>query len=249
MSPDEKTEYEFEQAMHGRLGEELARFAPPPHDLVRRATERGERQRRRSRAVRLTGAVVAVVALGAGGVLLHGGGAAAPSPASPVPSPTASTAAPPPSRLPDQPQDRLQARLLAMLPTRGKATAGKEDGPEYATALFDDGRGAGLVAVTVQSGMTAKLNGQLDCDRAPVGCTSVTLPGGTVVKSYQQSVDGNDTVLCTTVDTLRPDGRRVVVSAYNAPTDRGPATRSKPVLTPDELKAVALDPRWEGGAG
>jgi hypothetical protein len=36
----------------------------------------------------------------------------------------------------------------------------------------------------------------------------------------------------------------VVISAFNAAAQRGPQTRPEPALTMDELREIALDPKW-----
>ncbi|AUY50154.1 hypothetical protein [Streptomyces sp. CB01881] len=268
MSADEKLEHELGRAMAHGLDRAAARFAPPPHDLALRSAERGERRHRRARAARLTGVVALVAVLGVGAALLHGAGPTLPAPAPvqqaaqpPAPaspstpaSPTAGAA--PSSGAPSaidtppaaKPSD-LRALLVTMLSARGKATGGSENGPEYATALLDDGRGKGLVTITVQSGVTDKVKDRMNCDRAPVGCQTVTTADGTVVKSYEATAGATGEVRCNTVDTLRPNGSRVVADACDAASDLGPRTRTKPVLDLEGVKAIALDPRWVSGPG
>nr|WP_228924442.1 hypothetical protein [Streptomyces sp. DH7] len=43
---------------------------------------------------------------------------------------------------------------------------------------------------------------------------------------------------------MRPDGMRVVVSAFNSGAQSTPATRPEPALTMDQLVALATSPRW-----
>ncbi|MFB7612691.1 hypothetical protein [Kitasatospora sp. NPDC056181] len=260
MSADEKLEHELGRAMAHGLDRAAARFAPPPHDLVLRSAERGERRHRRARAARLTGVVAFVAVLGVGAALVHGADRTPPTPvqqaarsstpaqpstgASPSSGAPSATDAPPTAK----PSD-LRALLVTMLSGRGKATGGSENGPEYATALLDDGRGKGLVTITVQSGVTDQVKDRMNCDRAPVGCQTVTTADGTVVKSYEASAGATGEVRCNTVDTLRPNGSRVVAGACDAASDLGPRTRTKPVLDLEGVKAVALDPRWVSGPG
>jgi hypothetical protein len=47
-----------------------------------------------------------------------------------------------------------------------------------------------------------------------------------------------------TVDTIRPDGMRVVISAFNSGAQHTAATRGKPVLTMEQLRAIAVSPKW-----
>lgn len=56
---------------------------------------------------------------------------------------------------------------------------------------------------------------------------------------------GAEGVVPWTVDTLRTDGGRVVISALNSGTQHENATRATPALTMEELRAVALTPEWD----
>ncbi len=47
-----------------------------------------------------------------------------------------------------------------------------------------------------------------------------------------------------TADTIRVDGTRVVVSAFNAGNQESAATRATPALTMKELRTIALSPKW-----
>ncbi len=106
--------------------------------------------------------------------------------------------------------------------------------------MLDDGKGQSLVQVNVQAGMGELLKGRF-------GAGAVTQPDGTKVKSEELPGEkGGANVVCWTVDTLRPDGRRVVVSAFNTGNQNKPATRDKPVLTMEQLQQIALDPKWFG---
>ncbi len=51
-----------------------------------------------------------------------------------------------------------------------------------------------------------------------------------------------------TVDTLRPDGLRVVISAFNTPAQHQDATRDTPALTMEHLREIALSTVWDAGA-
>ncbi|MEU1690964.1 hypothetical protein [Streptomyces hirsutus] len=48
-----------------------------------------------------------------------------------------------------------------------------------------------------------------------------------------------------TVDTMRADGRRVVISAFNTGAQHEDVTRDAPALSMKELRAIALSPRWD----
>jgi hypothetical protein len=47
-----------------------------------------------------------------------------------------------------------------------------------------------------------------------------------------------------TVDTIRGDGRRVVISELNSGAPHDAATRGTPALSVEQLRAIALSPRW-----
>ncbi|MFF5448894.1 hypothetical protein [Streptomyces sp. NPDC012888] len=117
-------------------------------------------------------------------------------------------------------------------------TGGESD---YGYAVLDDGKGESMVQVNVQAGMGEALE--------PVfaAAGTVTLPDGTKVRTEQGPGEkGWKNVVKWTVDTLRPDGRRVVISAFNSGSQNSPTTRSKPALTMEQLKELALDPKWFG---
>ncbi|SCF74119.1 hypothetical protein GA0115255_104862, partial [Streptomyces sp. Ncost-T6T-2b] len=47
-----------------------------------------------------------------------------------------------------------------------------------------------------------------------------------------------------TADSMRPDGMRVLVSAFNSGEQSSPATRKAPALTMDQLIALVISPEW-----
>lgn len=49
-----------------------------------------------------------------------------------------------------------------------------------------------------------------------------------------------------TVDTIRKDGFRVVISAFNSGAQNTAATRATPALTMTQLKAIATSGKWQG---
>ncbi|MGW2435107.1 hypothetical protein ACWCY1_00020 [Streptomyces goshikiensis] len=148
-------------------------------------------------------------------------------------------AAPAEGPAPDPVGADARAVLESLVPKSGITVASKGGGGDYAYLVLDDGKGASLVQVNVQEQMGAALGGHMS------GAT--TLPDGTkVLETKQPGEKGGKGVLWWSADTLRPDGRRVVVSAFNTGNQSKPATRKEPVLTMEQLRTIALDPKWFG---
>lgn len=131
--------------------------------------------------------------------------------------------------------------LESLLPKTGLTVTGRGGSGDYAYVVLDDGKGASLVQVNAQKDMGSAL-------AARFGAGNVTtLPDGTkVVAEEQPGEKGGANVVMWTVDTLRPDGRRISISAFNTGSQNKPATRKEPVLTMEQLKQMALDPKWVG---
>ncbi|MGW2306084.1 hypothetical protein [Streptomyces sp. NPDC001809] len=132
----------------------------------------------------------------------------------------------------------VQAALRSLLP-EGLEVVGKGGDGEYAYLVVDDGRGRSLVQINVQQDM-ANVADDL------FGSGDVTtLPDGRRVKLTQQPGEkGGAGVVWWTADTMTPEGFRVVVSAFNAGAQHEAATRAEPALTMDQLKSIALSPKW-----
>ncbi|MEU6390104.1 hypothetical protein [Streptomyces sp. NPDC046939] len=130
-------------------------------------------------------------------------------------------------------------KLKSLLPKRvGVTGEGGQDGG-YAYVVVDDGKGGSFVQINVQSGIR-------DVADDLFGPGDETLPDGTRVATHEGPGDdkgGSGTVMWT-VDTLRPDGLRVAVSAFNSASQRTDATREQPALTLAELKRIALSEKW-----
>ncbi|MFB7446934.1 hypothetical protein [Streptomyces sp. NPDC056194] len=132
----------------------------------------------------------------------------------------------------------VQATLRSLLP-QGLTVQSHGGGDGHGYVVVDDGKGASMVGVDVQprSGKIADLF---------TGDDVVTLPDGTKVKSTQQAGEkGGAGVVWWNVDTLSPQGFRVIVSAFNSGAQYSAATRAEPVLTMEQLKAIALSPKWK----
>ncbi|MFF3326619.1 hypothetical protein [Streptomyces sp. NPDC002889] len=135
--------------------------------------------------------------------------------------------------------DAVHKTLASMLPEGVKVTdKGGRSG--YGFVVADDGKGKGFVGVNVQPGM-----GDIVKDVFAKGFT--TLPDGTKVIQRQEAdpdQKGGEGTVGWTVDTLRPDGFRVVIMAFNAPAQGQDASRPEPVLTMKQLRDIALDEKW-----
>ncbi|MFI9567806.1 hypothetical protein [Streptomyces rishiriensis] len=129
-------------------------------------------------------------------------------------------------------------KLTLLLPKGLEPVAHGSQETGYAYFVVDDGKGGSLVQVNVQPGMSDRA-GEL------YGSDAETLSDGTRVATRKGPGEkGGGGVVMWTVDTLGKDGLRVVISAFNAATQDGAATRAKPVLTIGQLRTIALSPRW-----
>ncbi|MFJ8668597.1 hypothetical protein [Streptomyces sp. NPDC093600] len=136
----------------------------------------------------------------------------------------------------------VQATLKALLPKDLKVVErGGDTGFGY--VVVDDGQGRSLVQINVQSRMN-------DVADELFGSGDVTtLPDGRRVKLTQQPGEkGGAGVVWWTADTITADGFRVVVSAFNTGAQHEAATRAEPALTMEQLKEIALSPKWRKGA-
>ncbi|MER6094265.1 hypothetical protein ABT154_00040 [Streptomyces sp. NPDC001728] len=129
--------------------------------------------------------------------------------------------------------------LRSLLP-QGLTVKSKGGEGSHGYLVVDDGKGASLVGVDVQPGsrdLIAELFG---------GGDVVTLPDGRMVRATQQPGEkGGAGVVWWNIDTITPDGFRVVVSAFNSPAQHEAATRAEPALTMEQLKSIALSPKWQ----
>ncbi|MFH9861684.1 hypothetical protein [Streptomyces sp. NPDC017202] len=134
---------------------------------------------------------------------------------------------------------RILAALTGSLPDGMQVVSSDHDETEFAYAVVDDGKGRSYVQVNMQRGMS-------DAAGELYGSGAETLADGTRVATRQGPGEkGGEGVVMWTVDTMRADGRRVVVSAFNSGSQTTAATRSEPALTMTQLREIALSPQWE----
>ncbi|QNP70498.1 hypothetical protein IAG44_14310 [Streptomyces roseirectus] len=155
-----------------------------------------------------------------------------------VPVPTMSHAAPPASTV------NVGRTLTSLLPKHLKVVSkGPADDGEFAYVVVDDGKGESYVQINVQPDMSDVKGDLFDAK-------SETLPDGTLVALRKGPGEkGGSGVVMWTVDTMRTDGFRVVVSAFNAASQQTPATRTAPALGMKDLRAIALSPKWLQASG
>ncbi|WP_418958343.1 hypothetical protein [Streptomyces tritici] len=133
----------------------------------------------------------------------------------------------------------IQATLRSLLPKGLKVVrTNADDG--YGYLVVDDGRGPSLVQVNVQPDMRDVAH------QLYAGDGVETLPDGTLVSLEKKPGEkGGKNVVWWSADTMRTDGFRVVISAFNTAAQHERATREEPALTLEQLKAMALSPKWK----
>ncbi|MEV7614746.1 hypothetical protein [Streptomyces sp. NPDC089799] len=135
----------------------------------------------------------------------------------------------------------VAVEVLEDLVEHGARVVDKGGEGTHGFVVLDDGKGKSLVQVSAEAGgLMGKTRAQL------FGGPGVTvLPDGTRVRAEQKPGEkGGRNVVWWSVDTLRPDGRRVLVSAFNTGNQDTAATRAEPALTMEQLKQIALSPKW-----
>jgi hypothetical protein len=133
--------------------------------------------------------------------------------------------------------------LVPLLP-KGLKIVEQQGDPGYGFVVADDGQGASFIQVNVQNGMEDLLKEGFTGD-------VTTLPDGTKVlvkKEDDPDQKGGEGTVGWTVDTLHPDGFRVVMMAFNAPGQGQDASRAEPVLTIEQMKTIVLDEKWRAAA-
>lgn len=236
--------------------------------VVDGALEHGRRALRRRRVTAVAGSVLALALVGGGGAVAAGmlGGpgdganVASSGPAAPTaaptdaprtgepspdlksPDPTSPDSSSPEAEDTGKPAPPLDYTLLmptflGLLPEDLSVGEKTDSEGEFASVVVDDGKGRSLVQINVQRDMrdvADDLYGE-----------ATTLPDGTLLATSKEPGEkGGAGVVWWSADTMRPDGMRVVVSAFNSGEQSTPATRPEPALTMDQLTALATSPEW-----
>ncbi|MFF5975342.1 hypothetical protein ACFY7C_27940 [Streptomyces sp. NPDC012769] len=159
-----------------------------------------------------------------------------PQPVPPKGKPKGSRVTPPP----EPNAADIQATLRSLLPKgQDLKVVDKGGGGEYAYLVVDDGKGRSFVQINVQHGM-----GDVRGDLFSGGDVETTADNTLVKLSKRPGEKGGEGVVWWTADTLAADGFRVVVSAFNTGAQHEAATRAEPALTTEQLKTIALSPKW-----
>lgn len=151
-------------------------------------------------------------------------------------------AAPEPVQQPPVQEQGGQAalrKLKSLLPVAAKVVS-DSGGDGYTYVVVNDGKGDSLVGINVQPDMS-------DVERELFGSEAEVLSDGTKVVTRQGPGEkGGAGVVMWTADTIRTDGLRVVVSAFNSGSQNATATRQTPALTMQQLKSIATSWKWAG---
>ncbi|MEU4150518.1 hypothetical protein [Streptomyces sp. NPDC026659] len=138
--------------------------------------------------------------------------------------------------------DRMTSVLTALLPKGHVSDVNSS--PGMVQLVHDDGAGKTMFEVDVQPNRAELLARRMGCDGGPLVCDSGVLKDGTKVKMTRSHSEKGGKAAVWQVDTLRPDGLRVLVREINSYAEAGPVTRPAPELGMERLRVIALDERW-----
>ncbi|WP_216591375.1 hypothetical protein [Streptomyces brasiliscabiei] len=135
--------------------------------------------------------------------------------------------------------EAIRKTLVGLLPDGVDVVTEDSQASDFAYVVLDDGEGRSLVQINVQPGVA-------DHAGTLFGADAETLPDGTKVAIRQGPGEkGGEGVVMWTADTLRADGLRVVISAFNSGAQHTAATRETPALTLAQLREIATSERWK----
>ncbi|MET9853295.1 hypothetical protein ABZY57_10160 [Streptomyces sp. NPDC006450] len=141
---------------------------------------------------------------------------------------------------------RAGAILEELLRTDGIPVVSRdEDGADLGYLVLDEGKGKSLVSLQIQPD-----NPKHPGTWADLFASAETLPDGTKFLTRKQAGEkGGAGVVWWSAEALRPNGTRLIVSAFNAETQSSKATRKEPVLPLQRLKELATSPKWASEYG
>ncbi|MFF7448753.1 MULTISPECIES: hypothetical protein [unclassified Streptomyces] len=136
------------------------------------------------------------------------------------------------------PTTDIRKTLVDLLPDGLTPVSRGGDESGWGYVVVDDGTGKSLVEINVQPGMGDLLGGSLFEGAEEVG-------DGTMLVTREDAGDKDvPGAVRWTVDTVRINGLRVVVSALNASGPHDAPSRAKPAVTMEQLKKIALSSKW-----
>jgi len=157
-----------------------------------------------------------------------------------IPKSTEVETSPTPTAPPAAEGGAILTTLTGLLPAGLDVVSKGGQEAEYGYVVVDDGKGKSFVQINVQPNMSDVEDQLFGPDRNPE-----TLPDGTKVVVRQGIGDDKGLgLIMRTADTIRTDGMRVVVMAFNSGSQNTGPTRATPALTLDQLKAIATSPKW-----
>ncbi|MFZ3499402.1 hypothetical protein ACODT5_40385 [Streptomyces sp. 5.8] len=120
-----------------------------------------------------------------------------------------------------------------------------EEDADLGYLVFDEGKGKSLVSLQIQPD-----NPEHPGTWADLFTGAETLPDGTKVLTRKRDGDkGVPGMLWWSAEALRPNGTRLILSAFNAETQGSAATRKEPVLTVARMKEIVSSPKWSSEYG
>lgn len=132
----------------------------------------------------------------------------------------------------------IRKTLVDLLPDGLDPVSRGGDESGWGYVVVDDGKGKSMVEINVQPNM-----GDLIGESFFEGAKDVG--DGTMLVTREDAGDKDVSgAVRWTVDTIRTDGLRVVVSALNAGGPHDSPSRAKPALTMEQLEKIALSPKW-----
>ncbi|MGV9290077.1 hypothetical protein [Streptomyces sp. NPDC003719] len=246
----------FEDRLTAALREAGDGFDTDRTALAAGGRARGRRARLRRRAGVLGGAA-GIALIGVGGALLlpDGGDPAGARGATPAAAPKATAASPAPTA--SFSGDDLVRALEELLPegeVSGEQAQGTGQGlPPYAHLVFDDGRGAAAVGISLDrlEPGSRDVRERTTCpDKAMVpydACTTDRLPDGSVLMVYQgyEYPDRRVDTKWWSAELVTARGQHVSLSEWNAPAEKDAAiTRDQPPLTPAQMREIVTADVW-----
>jgi hypothetical protein len=141
------------------------------------------------------------------------------------------------------PERRPLGILTRLIPAGAYEIGERHGGNESGQLQLTDAKGRSTVSVVAST----NLPWSEACHPQVPDCTLTALPDGfRVLTTRQQPLHAPGGSLVWSVHVLRPDGLSLVVSASNHGfiSTSGGVDRAEPVLTTDQLQAIATSPLW-----